>query len=113
MKGTSKMHPKVEQPISSYTEFERLAWVSTKAIPQIGAEVCVKINGIGRSIVKKYFVEHGFIGLLVQPLSPPDWYIKQNGANEPCHVFPAECLELQERDDSGKVNSDFYDKALA
>ena len=103
---------KVEQPVQSYTEFEKLAWVSTKAIPRIGEEVCVKVNSIGRSIVQKYFVEQGFIGLLVLPLSPPDWYIKQNGAGEPCHVFPAEVLELQERNEDGKPNREFYDKAL-
>lgn len=89
------MHPKVEQPVSSYTEFEKLAWVSTKAIPAIGTKLNVKINGIGESIVKKYFVEYGFIGMLVQPLDPPAWYIKQNGADEPCHVYPAETEELR------------------
>ena len=104
---------KTEQPVKSYTEFEKLNWVTTKAIPQIGEEVCVKINGIGRSIVKKYFVEHGFIGLLVQPLSPPEWYVKQNGADEPCHVFPAEVEELQVRSEDGEPNREFYEKALA
>ena len=101
---------KVEQPIKSYTEFEKLAWVSTKAIPQVGEEVNVKINGIGRSKVLKYFVEYGFIGLLVQPLSPPEWYVKQNGADEPCHVFPAEVEELQVRKADGEPNREFYDK---
>jgi hypothetical protein len=106
------MNDKVEQPVNSYTEFEKLAWISTKPIPTVGSEVNVKINGIGRSKVLKYFVEHGFIGLLVQPLNPPTWYIKQNGANEPCHVYPAECLELEVRDEEGKVDSEFYDKSL-
>jgi len=104
---------KTEQPVKSYTEFEKLNWVTTKAIPQIGEEVRVKINGIGRSIVKKYFVEHGFIGLLVQPLSPPEWYVKQNGVDEPCHVFPAEVEELQVRTEDGEPDREFYDKALA
>ena len=63
------MHPKVEQPVSSYTEFEKLAWVSTKAIPAIGSKLNVKINGIGESIVKKYFVEYGFIGMLESKLN--------------------------------------------
>ena len=88
------MHEKVQQPVSSYTEFEKLAWVSDKAIPAVGSEVDVKINGIGRSKVLKYFVEYGFIGMLVQPFDPPAWYIKQNGADQPCHVYPAETLEL-------------------
>ena len=103
----------ISRPKGTYTEFESLQWVANKPLPAVGSEVTVKINGIGRSIVKKYFVEHGFIGLLVQPLSPPDWYIKQNGADEPCHVFPAECLELEVRDEDGKVDSEFYNKLLA
>ena len=94
--------------LNSYTEFEQLAWVSKMPIPKVGDEVNVTINGIGRSIVLKYFVEHGFIGLLVQPQNPPTWYVKQNGADEPCHVFPAECTELQVRNEDGKADSKFY-----
>ena len=89
------MHPKVEQPVGSYTEFEKLAWISTKAIPAIGSKLNVKINGIGESIVKKYFVEYGFIGMLVTPQNPPAWYINQNGEGADCHVYPAECEELR------------------
>ena len=106
------MNQKVQQPVSSYTEFEKLQWVSNKPIPAVGSEVNVTINGIGRSKVLKYFVEHGFIGLVVQPQNPPTWYIKQNGADEPCHVFPAEVTELQVRDDEGRANEQFYKEML-
>ena len=85
----------VSRPKGTYTEFGQLQWVCNKPIPSVGSEVNVKINGIGQSKVLKYFVEHGVIGLVVQPISPPDWYIKQNGADEPCHVFPAETEELR------------------
>ena len=102
----------ISRPKGTYTEFEQLQWVANKPLPAVGSEVEVKINGIGRSIVLKYFVEHGFIGLVVQPQNPPTWYIKQNGADAPCHVFPAECLEFQVRDDDGKVNEEFYKDAL-
>ena len=78
---------------ATYSEPE---WVSTKGVPAVGEIINVKINSIGKSKVLKYFVEHGFLGLLVQPLKPPLWYLKQNGANEPCHVFPAEVEELKE-----------------
>ena len=101
------------RPVNTYTEFEKLGWVSTKPIPVVGSEVNVRINGIGRSTVLKYFVEYGLIGLLVQPLNPPTWYIKQNGADDPCHVFPAECLELEVRDEDGKVDKEFYDQTLS
>lgn len=89
------MHKKIQQPVSSYTEFQELQWVSDKPIPPVGSIIDVAINSIGRSEVLKYFVEYGFIGLLVQPLDPPAWYIKQNGADEPCHVYPAETKELR------------------
>jgi hypothetical protein len=115
------MNNKVEQPVKSYTEFEKLAWVSTKPIPAVGSEVNVKINGIGQSVVLKYFVEHGFIGLLVLPKNPPTWYRKQNASKmdsslydwDACHVFPAECLELEVRDDDGSVDKEYYDQTLS
>ena len=110
----------ISRPKGTYTEFEQLQWVTTKPIPAVGSEVEVKINGIGRSKVLKYFVEHGFIGLVVQPTNPPDWYKNQNKSTldsalydwDACHVFPAEVLELQVRNDDGKVNEEFYQEAL-
>ena len=89
------MHELIKQTVSSYTEFEELQWSSDKPIPPVGTEIDVPMNGIGRSKVLKYFVEHGFIGLLVQPLDPPAWYIKQNGADKPCHVYPPETKQLR------------------
>ena len=102
----------ISRPKGTYTEFESLQWVANKPLPAVDSEVTVKVNGIGRSKVLKYFVEHGFIGLLVQPLNPPTWYAKQNGEDEPCHVFPAECLELQVRDEDGKADEEFYNSQL-
>ena len=64
-----------------YVEFESLKWVCKEPIPSVGSEVNVKINGIGKSTVLRYFHEHGFLGLLVQPQDPPAWYNKQNGAD--------------------------------
>ena len=99
------MHEKVEQPVASYTEFEELTWVSTKPIPKVGTIINVRVNGIGKSEVLKYFVEYGFIGLFVQPLDPPEWYRKQNASEmdsalydwDACHVYPAEVEELRAR----------------
>ena len=102
----------ISRPTGTYTEFEKLQWVSNKPIPAIGTEVNVKINGIGTSVVKKYFVEHGFVGMIVQPHDPPAWYIKQNGADSVCHVFPAEVAELQVRKEDGKPNEEFYNDML-
>jgi len=97
------MHELLKQPVSSYTEFEELQWSSDKPIPPVGTEIDVPMNGIGRSKVLKYFVEHGFIGLLVQPFNPPAWYRKQNKSEmdsdlydwKPCHVYPPETKQLR------------------
>ena len=35
-------------------------WISRKAVPAVGETINVRINSIGASVVKKYFVEHGF-----------------------------------------------------
>ena len=94
--------------------------MANKPLPPVDSEVTVKVNGIGVSKVLKYFVEHGFVGLIVQPIDPPEWYRKQNASTtdsalydwDSCHVFPAECLEFQVRDDDGKVNEVFYKEAL-
>jgi len=110
----------ISRPKGTYTEFNELQWVANKPLPAVGSEVTVKINGIGRSKVLRYYVEHGFIGLLVQPVNPPDWYRMQNESKtdsalydwEPCHVFPAECLEFQVRDEEGGVDEEFYKEAL-
>ena len=103
------MHKKVEQSVNSYTEFEKLAWGSDQPIPAVGSEVNVKINGIGRS--------KGWTSIPMKPYStkyfntfdPPAWYIKQNGADEPCHVYPAECEELQVRKSDGTADKNFYE----
>jgi hypothetical protein len=110
----------ISRPKGTYTEFNELQWVANKPLPAVGSEVTVKINGIGRSKVLRYYVEHGFIGLVVQPVNPPDWYRMQNESKtdsalydwDACYVFPAECLEFQVRDDDGKVDEVFYKEAL-
>ena len=91
-----------------YLEFEKLGWVADKPIPKVGSELNVKINGIGHSVVQKYFVQHGFIGMIVKPTDPPPWYLEQNGKGSLCHVFPAECSELEVRMKDGEVDDDFY-----
>jgi len=111
---------RISRPTGTYTEFDDLQWVANKPLPAYGSEVTVKVNGIGRSKVLRYFVEHGFVGLIVMPLNPPNWYKNQNESKrdsslydwDSCHVFPAECLEFQVRNDDGTVNEEFYKEAL-
>jgi len=59
-------------------------------VPAIGDLVFVRINRIRAARVVSYFVEHGFLGLLVVPLAPPEWFVKQNGRFSECHVFGTE-----------------------
>ena len=68
-------------------------WSGNSAVPAIGATVRVRINSIGTATVLRYFTEHGYLGVLVQPENPPAWYVKQNGRYSPCHVFGAELAE--------------------
>lgn len=65
-------------------------WGGKEPPPSIGSKVTVAVNMIGAGVVRSYFVQEGFLGVLVKPDAPPDWYIKQNGADQPCHVFGAE-----------------------
>ncbi len=62
----------------------------TFAVPAIGDSVNVRINRLRASRVVGYFVEHGFLGLLVKPLAPPEWFVKQNGRFCEAHVFGTE-----------------------
>jgi hypothetical protein len=48
------------------------------------------MNGIGESEVLDHFVEEGWLGLIVQPINPPDWLKRQNPDCLPSHVFGAE-----------------------
>ena len=110
----------MDNSTQKYVEFDKLQWVCNKPLPSVGTEVNVTINGIGRSVVEKYFVEHGFIGLIVQPQNPPTWYREQNKSTKEsalydwthCHVFPAEVSELQVRNNDGKADEEFYKKVL-
>lgn len=79
---------------TGYAEFKELQYVSDKPMPKVGDAITVEINGIGKGTVTGFFVEHGFIGLMVKPHNPPEWYLKQNGGNVSGHVFPAETKEL-------------------
>jgi len=70
----------------------------TMDVPAIGEIVHVRMNSIKAARVEGYFVEHGFLGLLVKPLAPPSWYVKQNGRFSTCHVFGTEVDPLRADD---------------
>lgn len=57
-----------------------LKWSGENPVPAIGATVR---TSVGAATVLRYFSEHGWLGLLVQP---PDRY-------SPCHVYGAELVQ--------------------
>lgn len=65
-------------------------WSRPEQPPEVGDIVEVRINSIGLARVIGYFVQDGYLGLLVKPFDPPDWYIRQNGYFATGHVFGAE-----------------------
>ena len=65
-------------------------WISPNPPPPVGTEVQITFNGLGRGTVKGYFVEEGYLGLLVQIHNKPDWYVRQNGPNSLGHIFGPE-----------------------
>lgn len=54
-----------------------MKWSGAGLLPQIGERVYMKINSIGFGKVEGYCDSHGWLGLLVMPENPPDWYRKQ------------------------------------
>lgn len=66
------------------------AWSNAVQPPATGNIVNVRMNGIGLSEVVGYFVEDGYLGLLVKPFDPPEWYVAQNGYDATGHAFGAE-----------------------
>jgi len=67
-------------------------WSGRAPPPPVGATVVVGVSRIGVGKVLGYFEEEGFLGVVVLPANPPDWYVKQNGRNAICHVFGAELM---------------------
>lgn len=68
-------------------------WSGSAPPPAVGERVNVTMNGIGPGVVRGYFVEYGWLGLLVQHESPPAWLIKQCGGKSKVglgHIFGCE-----------------------
>jgi hypothetical protein len=65
-------------------------WSGINPPPATGEIVKVHSNGIGPAKVIGYFVESDWLGLLVKPFDPPEWFVRQNGYDASCHVFGAE-----------------------
>ncbi len=52
-------------------------WSGRQGVPEIGEIVNVTMNGLGKGIVRGYFVEDVWLGIYVELLNPPEWWINQ------------------------------------
>ena len=63
-------------------------------LPYIGEVVKVTMNDLGEGTVASYFIRDGWLGLEINLLDPPAWYVSQNKGNIPAPVFGAEIALL-------------------
>jgi hypothetical protein len=71
---------------------ERPIWSGKEAPPAPGTPIRVTMNGLGLGTVQGYFVEYGYLGLLVRLVDPPKWWRLQNAndLSRLAHVFGIE-----------------------
>jgi len=62
-----------------------LKWSGKMPLPAIGDRIYLRINSIGYGRVAGYAEVEDFVGLIVEPESPPDWYVKQTKAQKAEH----------------------------
>ncbi len=63
--------------LSTYELNENSKWSGKQAVPAISETVNVTMNGLGKGIVRGYFVEDVWLGIYVELSNPPEWWIKQ------------------------------------
>ncbi len=73
---------------------DTLRWSGPEPVPAIGDTVHVNFNAIGACRVVSYATVENYLGLMVYPLDPPTWWIKQNGAATPANAAVVYGAEL-------------------
>lgn len=58
--------------------------------PKKGDKILVTFNNLGTGTIEGFFSENGYIGVLVKPDKPPDWWRKRNPSNEIYNLFGIE-----------------------
>ncbi len=77
---------------------DQAKWSAEFEVPEIGTDVLIRINGIGRAKVVGYATQDGYLGVMCVPYSPPDWWVRQNGLPGPDNAalaFGAEISRIQ------------------
>lgn len=69
-------------------------WSGSDEPPARGARVEVSVNSLGTGEVVGYFVEGGYLGVMVRfdEATRPEWHRRQNPNNDPARVFGAELV---------------------
>jgi len=57
--------------------FPALKWSGKMPLPGIGDRIYVRMNSLGWAKVEGYYESAGYLGLMVLPEDPPEWYIRQ------------------------------------
>lgn len=52
-------------------------WTGEAPIPGVGSDVPIAHSNWGTVKVKGYTVEDGFLGVVAEPLNPPQWWLDQ------------------------------------
>lgn len=65
-------------------------WSGLTTPPAVGETVYIDANQRGFGTVRGYFLQTGWLGVIIDLLDPPNSYIDRHGGNVPCHAFGAE-----------------------
>lgn len=78
----------------------QIVWSGPEPVPQIGDTVRLRINSIGLGRVESYAVYEGYLGLMVSPFDPPQWWKNQSNEHKPPYsaalAFGAEIALVKE-----------------
>lgn len=75
--------------IQGEEKFPNGKWSNT-FIPAIGEMIQATINGLGQCRVLGYWKEYDWNAVIVKPLRPPEWFVRQRGRDAVCMLFGAE-----------------------
>lgn len=81
---------------------KELKWSGKIKLPLKGERIYMSINAIGYGEVTGYFESEGWLGLMVKPEDPPDWWKKQNAKVRDATVHHGLCcvfgLEIRQEE---------------